>query len=66
MIWVVMKDKRVLQYNACNYYVWSEGYVSLYHRKDGTHIGRISQDAIERLEYEKPCKVLKLKKDGTY
>lgn len=58
MIYVVMKDGRVLQYNSANRHAWYTNHINLSRRNDDTYsVAKIALDMVERIESEKPCKI---------
>ena len=61
MIYVIMKDGRVIQYNRCYSYESDSAWTTL-REQPGTFDGdealaKIASHDIERLEFEKPCKI---------
>lgn len=61
MIYVVMKDGRVLQYNSANRYAWYNNHIDLSRRNvritDTYDVAKIALDMVERIEFEEPCKI---------
>lgn len=58
MLHVVMKDGRVLRYNRCKSFTADALWVQLKASSlSEAVIAKIASHDIERLEYEKPCKI---------
>ena len=69
MLYVVMKNGRVLIYNTANHLVTDVelGSWDLWTKKGGDWITTLNPDTVERVEVEKPCAVLHVnKKTGRY
>ena len=62
MIYVILKDRRVLQYNTATHFKWTSTLIELDGGKDGAFgIARIPSNLVERIEATKPCKITKLR-----
>ena len=67
MIYVILRDKRVLQYNQVTAMSTANGFVRLWTGKNNAdHVAEIPSDMIERVEWSKPCKILKEYKRKSY
>lgn len=65
MVFVVLLDGRVLQYNRCHSYQIKDGYVevNLGGGKTG-NIASIPLEHVHRVEFEKPCAIYDKKGKG--
>ena len=59
MIWIVLRNGKVLQYNRAYACAIEDGAVALRTRNGTFLIARIPLDQVERAEFEKPCAVMR-------
>jgi hypothetical protein len=60
MIWVILKTGKVLQYNQAGGIKTQEGCITLFTTDDGC-IVKFPSDGVERIEFHKPCKIMREK-----
>ena len=63
MMWVILRSGKVLQYNRAESCSIEDGAFALRTRNQSALIARIPVDQVERAEFEKPCAVMREKKD---
>lgn len=70
MVFVILRTGKVLQYNTGGAIAVEDGTITIRTVKDkisGEHflIARIPLDIVERAEFNRPCKVMKVRNHGT-
>jgi hypothetical protein len=55
MIWVTMKDGRVIRYNTGGSYLWDNNRLRIDQTNGGVNIASIALCDVERVEFTRPC-----------
>lgn len=60
MLWVIMRDKRVIQYNTANNIDVVGDHYEIIKKEGGNKfwVACIPADVVERIEWVKPCRVM--------
>lgn len=61
MMYVILRDGKVLQYNNAEVCGGDNGCINLYTKDSKFLVARIPIDVVERVEGERPCALLKAK-----
>ncbi len=62
MIYVILKNQKVLQYNMADSYCIEANMVTLKRVGSKVTVASFPYDGIERIEFEKPCKIMRAKR----
>ena len=63
MVFVVLRDGRVLQYNAAMVVNVKEGAILLFEKNGSSVVAHLPLDVVERVESSRPCSVKKDRRD---
>ncbi len=63
MLYVILKDGRVLKYNLATWCVSQDDHFLLRTKENGDWIADIMKSEVERIDAQKPCAILKEVRD---